>query len=60
VYLDLAPFIVLARDRLSQAGLTAVDLVPDIHPMVRWRRWTPWSVRSPRFTTLDTVVRVLP
>ena len=34
VYLDLAPFIVLARDRLSQAGLTAVDLVPDIHPTV--------------------------
>ena len=34
VFLDLAPFIDLVKERLSDAGVTAVNLVPEVHPTV--------------------------
>jgi hypothetical protein len=34
VFLDLAPFIDLAKQKLNDAGLTAVNLVPEVHPSV--------------------------
>jgi hypothetical protein len=60
VYLDLAPFIGLAKDRLSQAGLTAVDLVPDVHPTVALAKADTLVQAQSAYTALDTVARVLP
>ena len=34
VYLDLAPFIDLAKQRLADRGLTLVDRIPDLHPTI--------------------------
>ncbi|GAA5110075.1 hypothetical protein [Pseudonocardia adelaidensis] len=34
VYLDLAPFIDTAKQRLSAEGLTVVDMVPEVHPTI--------------------------
>ncbi|WP_346277058.1 hypothetical protein [Pseudonocardia sp.] len=34
VYLDLAPFVDAAKQRLSAGGLTAVDLIPEVHPTI--------------------------
>jgi hypothetical protein len=60
VYLDLAPFIGLAKDRLSQAGLTAVELVPDVHPTVALAKADTLVRAQSAYTALDTVSRVLP
>jgi hypothetical protein len=60
VYLDLAPFIGLAKDRLSQAGLTAVDLVPDVHPTVAIAKADTLVRAQSAYTALDTVAGVLP
>jgi hypothetical protein len=60
VYLDLAPFVVLAKDRLSQAGLTAVDLVPDVHPTVALAKADTLVRAQSAYTALDKVARVLP
>src|SRR4051794_20219336 len=34
VYLDLAPFIDVAKVRLSAEGLTIVDRIPEVHPTI--------------------------
>ena len=34
VYLDLAPFIDAAKQRLAADGLTAVNVIPEVHPMI--------------------------
>jgi hypothetical protein len=60
VYLDLAPFIDLAKQRLSAAGLTAVNLVPDVHPTVALAKADTLVRAQSAYTTLDTVARVLP
>jgi hypothetical protein len=60
VYLDLAPFIGLAKERLSQAGLTAVDRVPDVHPTVALAKADTLVRAQSAYSTLDTVARVLP
>jgi hypothetical protein len=60
VYLDLAPFISLAKDRLSQAGLTAVELVPDVHPTVALAKADTLVRAQSAYTALDNVARVLP
>jgi hypothetical protein len=60
VYLDLAPFIDLAKQRLSAAGLTAVDLVPDVHPTVPLTEADTLVRAQSAYTALDTVSRVLP
>ncbi|HLM07756.1 MAG TPA: hypothetical protein VK402_21480 [Blastococcus sp.] len=60
VYLDMAPFIDLAKQKLSDAGLTAVDLVPEVHPTVRLARADTLVRAQTAYTTLDTVAGVLP
>ncbi|CCH88244.1 putative Integral membrane permease [Modestobacter italicus] len=60
VFLDLAPFIDLAKERLSQAGLTAVDLVPEVHPSVEIAKADTLVRAQSAYTALDNVARVLP
>jgi hypothetical protein len=60
VYLDLAPFVDLAKQRLSQAGLTAVDLVPEVHPSVEIAKADTLVRAQSAYTALDNVARVLP
>src|SRR3954469_5608098 len=60
VYLDLAPFIDLARQRLSDAGLTAVSLVPEVHPTVALAKADTLVRAQSAYTALDTVATVLP
>src|SRR5215207_9463830 len=60
VYLDLAPFIVLAKERLSDAGLTAVSLVPDVHPTVALAKADTLVRAQTAYSALDTVADVLP
>jgi hypothetical protein len=60
VYLDLAPFITLAKNRLSQAGLTAVNVVPDVHPTVAIAKADTLVRAQSAYTALDKVARVLP
>src|SRR4051795_13179686 len=60
VYLDLAPFIDLTKQRLSEAGLTAVDLVPEVHPTVALAKADTLVRAQSAYSTLDTVARVLP
>ena len=57
VYLDLAPFIDLVKKRLSDAGLTAVDLVPDVHPTVAIAKADTLVRAQTAYTALDTVAR---
>src|SRR5687768_5160624 len=60
VYLELGPFIVLAKDRLSDAGLTAVSLVPDVNPTVALAKADTLVRAQTAYSTLDTVADVLP
>jgi hypothetical protein len=60
VMLDLAPFIDLTKQRLSDAGLTAVDLVPEVHPTVEIAKADTLVRAQSAYTALDTVAQVLP
>jgi hypothetical protein len=60
VFLDLGPFVVLAKDRLSAAGLTAVNAVPDVHPTVAIAKADTLVRAQSAYTALDKVARVLP
>jgi hypothetical protein len=60
VFLDLAPFIDLAKQRLSDAGLTAVSLVPEVHPTVALAKADTLVRAQSAYTALDTVATVLP
>jgi hypothetical protein len=60
VYLDLAPFIDLAKQRLSAAGLTAVDLVPEVHPTVALAEADTLVGAQTAYSTLNAVAGVLP
>jgi len=60
VYLDLAPFIGLVKERLSDAGLTAVDLVPEVHPTVALAKADTLVRAQSAYSTLDAVASVLP
>jgi hypothetical protein len=60
VFLDMAPFIDLAKERLSDAGLTAVDLVPEVHPTVRLADADTLVRAQTAYSTLNTVAGVLP
>jgi hypothetical protein len=60
VFLDMAPFIDLAKERLSAAGLTAVDLVPEVHPTVELAQADTLVRAQSAYTTLNTVAGVLP
>ena len=60
VFLDLAPFIDLAKQRLSDAGLTAVSLVPEVHPSVALAKADTLVRAQTAYDTLNTVAGVLP
>src|SRR5215218_5202471 len=60
IFLDLAPFIDLAKQRLSDAGLTAVSLVPEVHPTVELAKADTLVRAQSAYTALDTVATVLP
>jgi hypothetical protein len=60
VFLDLAPFIDLAKERLSAAGLTAVDLVPEVHPTVELAKADTLVRAQTAYSMLNTVAGVLP
>jgi hypothetical protein len=60
VYLDLAPFVDLTKQRLSDAGLTAVDLVPEVHPTVALAKADTLTRAQSAYSMLDTVAGVLP
>jgi hypothetical protein len=60
VYLDLAPFIDLAKQRLSAAGLTVVDRVPEVHPTVALTKADTLVRAQTAYSTLNTVAGVLP
>jgi hypothetical protein len=60
VLLDLAPFIDLVKQRLSAAGLTAVDLVPEVHPTVEVAKADTLVRAQTAYSTLNTVAGVLP
>jgi hypothetical protein len=60
VYLDLAPFIDLAKQRLSTAGLTAVNRVPEVHPTVALAKADTLVRAQSAYSALNTVARVLP
>jgi hypothetical protein len=60
VFMDLAPFIDLAKQRLSDAGLTAVSLVPEVHPTVELAKADTLVRAQGAYKTLNTVAGVLP
>jgi hypothetical protein len=60
VYLDLAPFIDLAKKRLSEAGLTIVNSVPEVHPTVALAKADTLVRAQTAYSTLNTVAGVLP
>jgi hypothetical protein len=60
VYLDLAPFIQLAKQRLSSSGLTVVNNVPDVHPTVALTQAETLVRAQTAYTALDRVASVLP
>ena len=59
VYLDLAPLIDLAKKRLSDRGLTAVNAIPDVHPTVALAKADTLVRAQSAYTALDRVARVL-
>jgi hypothetical protein len=60
VYLDLAPFIDLAKTRLNDAGLTAVNLVPEVHPTMELAKADTLVRAQTAYNTLNPVAGVLP
>src|SRR5829696_4952117 len=60
VFLDLAPFIDLAKQRLSDRGLTIVDQVPEVHPTVALAKADTLVRAQTAYSTLNTVAGVLP
>lgn len=60
VFLELGQFVDLAKQRLSDAGLTAVSLVPDVNPTVEVAQADTLVRAQTAYSTLDTVSDVLP
>lgn len=60
VYLDLAPFIQAAKERLSAEGLRAADLIPDVHPTIALAPADQLVRAQFAYTALDSVATVLP
>jgi hypothetical protein len=60
VLLDLAPFIDLAKERLSAAGLPFIDQVPEVHPTVELAQADTLVRAQTAYNTLNTVADVLP
>ncbi|SEO56056.1 hypothetical protein [Trujillonella endophytica] len=60
VYLQLGPFVDLVKERLSDAGLTAVSLIPDVNPTVELAQADTLVRAQTAYDTLNTVAGVLP
>lgn len=60
VYLDLAPFIDAAKQKLREAGLAAVDLVPEVHPTIALAPADQLVRAQTAYALLDGVAAVLP
>jgi hypothetical protein len=60
VYLDLAPFIDAAKQRLSAEGLTAVNLVPEVHPTIALAPADQLVRAQSAYDALDSIATVLP
>jgi hypothetical protein len=60
VYLDLAPFIDVAKQRLSAEGLTIVDRVPEVHPTIALAPADRLVRAQTAYNLLDSVATVLP
>jgi len=60
VFLDLAPFIDVVKEKLSKAGLTAVRLVPEVHPSVKIADAKTLVRAQGAYKTLNAVANVLP
>jgi hypothetical protein len=60
VYLDLAPFIDVAKQRLSAEGLTIVDSIPDVHPTIALAPADQLVRAQTAYSMLDSLATVLP
>ena len=60
VYLDLAPFIDAAKQRLADDGLTAVSLIPEVHPTIGIAPADQLVRAQSAYGALDSVAPVLP
>lgn len=60
VYLDLAPFIQAAKERLSAEGLRAADLIPDLHPTIAIAPADQLVRARSAYAALDSAAGVLP
>ena len=60
VYLDLAPFIDAAKQRLSAEGLTVVDMVPEVHPTIALAPADQLVRAQTAYSTLGSLASVLP
>lgn len=60
VYLDLAPFIDAAKQRLSAEGLTVVDRIPEVHPTIPLFPADNLVRAQTAYATLGTLATVLP
>ncbi len=60
VYLDLAPFIDAAKQRLAAEGLTAVNIIPAVHPTIALAPADQLVRAQSAYDTLDSLATVLP
>ncbi|GAA1272069.1 hypothetical protein GCM10009609_39000 [Pseudonocardia aurantiaca] len=60
VYLDLAPFIDVAKQRLSADGITAVNLVPEVHPTIAITPADQLVRAQTAYNVLGSLATVLP
>jgi hypothetical protein len=60
VYLDLAPFIDVAKQRLSAEGLTIVDRIPEVHPTIALAPADQLVRAQTAYNMLDSLASVLP
>jgi hypothetical protein len=60
VTLDLAPFIEAAKQQLVDAGLTAANRVPDVHPTIAIADASGLVKAQGAYTTLDRLATWLP
>jgi hypothetical protein len=60
VTLDLAPFIESAKRQLAEAGFTAVNAVPEVHPTIALADATGLVRARSAYSTVDTLATWLP
>ena len=60
VYLQLGPFIDAAKQRLSAAGLTAVDRIPEVNPTIALAPADQLVRAQTAYTALGSLAGVLP